>query len=179
MLDPVELFERAATNAAGMVAAVTPDQRRLPTPCRDWDVDALVAHMAAGTGYLLGALEIADASTVDDAVAYREAVARCAAALRSPGALDRRCPSPLGFEWSVAEAAAGTAMDQLIHTWDLAVAIDASRTLDETLVDACVAMFLPQMPELGRAAGIVGPEVLVPPDAPAQDRLLGAMGRHP
>ena len=37
------------------------------------------------------------------------------AALRVPGALDRRGPSPAGFEWSAAEAAAGTAMDQLIR----------------------------------------------------------------
>ena len=70
-------------------------------------------------------------------------------------------------------------MDQLIHTWDLAVAIDGDRTLDPELVDAIVAMFLPQMPEVGRTAGIVGPAVAVAADASAQDRLLGAMGRHP
>ena len=40
-------------------------------------------------------------------------------------------------------------------------------------------MFVPQMPEVGRAAGFVGPEVAVAADASAQDRLLGAMGRHP
>ena len=87
--------------------------------------------------------------------------------------------SPAGFEWSVAEATAGTAMDQLVHTWDLAVAIDADRQLDPELVDAIVAMFLPQMPEIGREAGIVGPEVPVAEDASPQDRLLGAMGRRP
>jgi hypothetical protein len=47
------------------------------------------------------------------------------------------------------------------------------------LVDAIVVMFLPQMPEIGREAGIVGPEVVVADDASPQDRLLGAMGRHP
>jgi hypothetical protein len=40
-------------------------------------------------------------------------------------------------------------------------------------------MFLPQMPEIGRQAGIVGPAVPVPATASAQDRLLGAMGRQP
>jgi hypothetical protein len=40
-------------------------------------------------------------------------------------------------------------------------------------------MFLPQMPEIGRQAGFVGPAVDVAGDARAQDRLLGAMGRHP
>jgi uncharacterized protein (TIGR03086 family) len=109
----------------------------------------------------------------------RTAVDACAKALRRPGALEQRCMSPAGFEWSVAEAAAGTAMDQLIYTWDLAVAVDAERKLDEDLVDAVVGMFLPQMPEVGRQAGLVGPPALVPAEASAQSRLLGAMGRNP
>ena len=56
---------------------------------------------------------------------------------------------------------------------------EASYLLDPALVDACVAMFLPDMPERGRAGGLVGPAVPVGPDASAQDRLLGAMGRTP
>jgi uncharacterized protein (TIGR03086 family) len=70
-------------------------------------------------------------------------------------------------------------MDVLVHTWDLATATGQDPNLDPELVDACVAMFLPDMPERGRAAGIVGPAVDVPDDASPQDRLLGAMGRRP
>jgi uncharacterized protein (TIGR03086 family) len=70
-------------------------------------------------------------------------------------------------------------MDNLVHTWDLATATGQDRHLDDELVEACVAMFLPDMPERGRAGGIVGRAVAVPAGAPAQDRLLGAMGRHP
>ncbi|HEY3670446.1 MAG TPA: TIGR03086 family metal-binding protein [Acidimicrobiia bacterium] len=177
-MDPVVLFERAATDAAAMVEQVGLEQRRAPTPCSEWDVDALVAHMAEGMTYLWAALGLVgdgDGGNRD----YRAAVARCVEALRAPRTLERRCMSPAGFEWSVAEATAGTAMDQLVHTWDLAVAIDADRRIDPELADAVVAMFLPQMPEIGRQAGIVGPEVEVPADASAQDRLLGAMGRQP
>src|SRR5204863_6936733 len=112
-----------------------------------------------------------------DPESYRQAVSQCVAALRAPGAVDGRCKSPAGFEWSIGEAVAGTAMDQLVHTWDLAVAIGADRKLDPELVETCVSMFLPHMPDIGRTAGLVGPEVAVPPGAPAQDRLLGAMGR--
>lgn len=171
------MFERAATNAASMVEQVRPDQRSAPTPCREWDVDALVTHMMGGTAYLRGALGLgADPGDTGDGD-YRAAVSRCVEALRVPGALERRCVSPAGFEWSVGEATAGTAMDQVVHTWDLAVAIGGDRRLDPELVDAVVAMFLPQMPEIGRTAGIVGPEVPMP-DASTQDRLLGAMGRR-
>ena len=70
-------------------------------------------------------------------------------------------------------------MDQPIRTWDLAVAIGADRHLDGEVVEAVVEMFLPQMPEIGRQAGLVGSPVPVPAGASLQDRLLGAMGRNP
>ena len=179
MTDPVELFEAAASGAATMIGKVTPEQRHLPTPCTEWNVSDVIEHLGGGTAYLLGALGIEPGPPPSDEATYRAAVAACVAGLRQPGALDLRCPSPAGFEWSVAEAAAGTFMDQLIHTWDLATAIGADTTLDPQLVEACVAIFLPHMPEVGRQAGIVGPEVAVPDGAAAQDQLLGAMGRQP
>jgi uncharacterized protein (TIGR03086 family) len=70
-------------------------------------------------------------------------------------------------------------MDQLIHTWDLATATGQDATLAPELVAICSAMFLPDMPEMGRAGGLVGPAVAVAPDASAQAKLLGAMGRQP
>src|SRR5437016_3998539 len=169
-MDPVTLFERAATDAVGVVDQVRPDQRHAPTPCSEWDVEDLVTHMAGGTTYLLAALGVdAEPGSDNGNPDYRTAVRVCAEALRAPGVLERRCMSPAGFEWSVADASAGTAMDQLVHTWDLAVAIGAGPRLDPELVDVIVTMFLPQMPEIGRQAGIVGPEVAVPADASAQD----------
>jgi uncharacterized protein (TIGR03086 family) len=173
------LFDRAAIGAASMAGQVRPEQQQAPTPCTEWDVAALLDHMVAGTGYLLGALGIDAVRVGTDEASYRAAIARCAESLRQPGALGGRCLSPAGFEWSIGEALAGTAMDQLIHTWDLAVAIGGDRSLDSELVEACLAMFIPQMPEIGRKVGIVGAEVLVPVDASPQDRLLGAMGRQP
>ncbi len=175
-MDPVEMFERAATRSAALARSVASNQMSAATPCTDWDVAALLDHMAGGPGYLLGALGVEgqsrpwpDASVVEG----------CVEALRQPGALERRCLSPAGFEWSVMEAAAGTAMDQLIHTWDLAVALGADRSLDPEVTAAVVAMFLPDMPEVGRQAGLVGPAVEVDAAASPQDRLLGAMGRDP
>ena len=86
--------------------------------------------------------------------------------------------SPRGFEWSVGHAMAETFMDALIHAWDVAKATRQDASPDPELVEACSAMFLPDMPERGRASGLVGPAVVVPADASAQDRLLAAMGRR-
>jgi uncharacterized protein (TIGR03086 family) len=156
---------------------VRDEQRGLPTPCSEWDVAALLQHMAGGASYLFGALGV-DPST---ATAWPDStvVETCADALRAPGALERTCMSPANFEWSVSDAAAGTAMDQLIHTWDLAVALGEDPRIDPQAAETLVKMFVPTMPDLGRQAGFVGPEVPVPADASAQDRLLGAMGRDP
>lgn len=176
-MDPVEMFERAAGVAGGRARAVSSEQMALATPCSEWNVAALLEHMAGGPNYLLGALgaePLGGLSWPDPAV-----VDACVSLLREPGALERRCMSPAGFEWSVGEAAAGTAMDQLVHTWDLAVAVGADRSLDPAVTAAVVEMFLPDMPEVGRRAGFVGPAVVVGEGASAQDVLLGAMGRDP
>ncbi len=171
------MYERAAGDAAALARRVDSRQHTLPTPCAEWDVGALLEHLAGGSAYLLDAVggDPGEAAAWPDASAVAAVVAR----LRDPGALERRSMSPAGFEWSAAEAAAGTAMDQLIHTWDLAVAVGDDPTLDSGVVEAVVAMFLPAMPDIGREAGIVGPAVAVADDASAQDRLLGAMGRDP
>ena len=171
------MFERAASAASELARSVRPDQMGLATPCSEWDVGALLDHMAGGPAYLLGALGVdvgGEARWPDQA-----AVDAVVALLSEPGVSERRCMSPAGFEWSIGDAAAGTAMDQLIHTWDLAVALGTDRTLDADVTDAVVSMFLPQMPEVGRQAGFVGPAVTVAADASAQVVLLGAMGRDP
>ena len=179
--DPVALFERATTHAANVMSGVSLEKLNDATPCTDWNVQQLIDHMVGGTDYLQAALAgeqpraRAD-RTVED---YRAGLDRLRSSLRDPGALERTCMSPLGFEWSVGHAVAGTFMDALIHSWDLATATGQQATLEPELVDACIALFLPDMPERGRASGLVGPAVHVPDDASPQDRLLAAMGRRP
>ena len=178
---PVDLFERATRHADAVMARVSPDQLSSPTPCSEWTVQQLIDHMVGATDYLRGALSgqppvpRAGTSHAD----YRAGVAQVLAGLHSPDVLERTCRSPLDFEWTVGQATAGTFMDQLIHTWDLATAIGQDATLDADLVAACSAMFLPHMPEMGRSAGFVGPAIDVAADASEQDRLLAAMGRRP
>ena len=76
-MDPVVLFQRAAGGAVDVAAQVRPDQMALRTPCTEWDVAALLAHMQGGPGYLLAAVGVD--SQADDR--YEAAVARCADAL--------------------------------------------------------------------------------------------------
>ena len=179
--DPIALYRAATDRAMAVVDAVQPDQLRAPTPCTEWTVQQLIDHLVGGTEYLLSAAEQREPAPPTHATGadYRRGVADVLKALKLPGAMEQTCISPLSFEWPVAQAVAGTFMDVLIHTWDLARATGQDERLDPALVEACTAMFLPEMPERGRAAGIVGPAVEVGEEASPQDRLLAAMGRHP
>jgi uncharacterized protein (TIGR03086 family) len=175
------LYRSATDRAVAVVNAIGRDQLEWPTPCSEWSVQQLVDHLVGGAEYLLVAATGAERDPSDGAPGthYRTWVSRVLTALELPGAMERVCVSPLGFDWSVADAVAGTFMDVLIHTWDLARATGQDERLDADLVEACAAMFLPDMPRRGREAGIVGPEVVLGEGASAQDRLLAAMGRTP
>jgi uncharacterized protein (TIGR03086 family) len=178
---PVELYRAATARAVEVAEGIAAADLHSPTPCAEWDVQALLDHLVGGTEYLLAAVDgrvpkpQAEATAAD----FRAGVEAVLVAVGEPGAQERTCMSPLGFEWAVGEAVAGTFMDVLVHTWDLARATGQDDRLDPALVDACIAMFLPEMPERGRQAGIIGPAVAVGPDASRQARLLGAMGRTP
>jgi uncharacterized protein (TIGR03086 family) len=179
--EPLMLYRAATARALAAVEAVRPDQLGWPTPCSEWTVQQLIDHLRGGADYLLAAATGAVPAPAAGAPAddYRILVDRVLTAVQLPGAMERSCISPLGFEWSVADAVAGTFMDVLVHTWDLARATGQDEQLDVRLVEACAAMFLPEMPRRGREAGIVGPEVVLDAGASAQDRLLAAMGRTP
>jgi uncharacterized protein (TIGR03086 family) len=181
MPEPVELYRQATARAVEIAEGVEPAQLDLPTPCREWTVQDLLDHMVGGTEYLLAAMDgrAPEPPLATVAGDYRRGVDAVLAGLARPGALELTCMSPLGFEWPVRQAVAGTFMDALVHTWDLARATGQDDTMDPALAEACIALFLPDMPEQGRAAGIVGPAVDVDPGAPPQDRFLGAMGRTP
>jgi uncharacterized protein (TIGR03086 family) len=180
LMDPIDMYRRATDGALAVMQSVTPDQMTLPTPCTEWSVQDLIDHMTGSTAYLRAALAAQppsppSATNVND---FADGVTEVLSGLAEPGALERICISPLGFEWTISDAVVGTIMDTLIHTWDLATATGQSAALDPALVAMCVDVFLPEMPERGRESGLVGAAVTVPVDAPAEVRLLGAMGRR-
>lgn len=179
--DPIVLYRAATVQAVTLVEAVRIDQLDWPTPCSEWTVQQLIDHLVGGTEYVLAAASGRQPVSVDGSMSsdYRRGVQQVLATVAQPGVMERICASPLGFDWSVAQAVAGTFMDVLIHTWDLARATHQDDQLDPDLVRACTAMFVPEMPQRGREAGIIGPEVAVGANASAQDRLLAAMGRTP
>jgi uncharacterized protein (TIGR03086 family) len=68
----------------------------------------------------------------------------------------------------------------LLHGWDLAAATGQTWSSDPAAVERCLGFvrdLAAGSPEV--RDGMFGPEVPVPADAPALDRLLGLAGRDP
>ncbi len=169
---------------------VSDDQWNLATPCEEWTVRDLVAHLIGGakmSGLLLGgaekdeALRVLFALTIDgDAkTAFRESSDAQAAAFEAPGAADAMCHHPSrdmpgsDFIWL-------RIRDTVVHAWDLARAIGGDETLDADLVATIWSQVEPLAPLLG-ASGMFGTggSGNLADGAPLQLRLLDALGRRP
>ena len=179
-----ELFERAAAEFSARLRDVG-DRWTAPTPDADWDVRALVNHVAGEALWLSPLLEgktIADVGgrldgdvLGDDPVATWDlAVAEAAGVI---AAVDPAATVHLSYGDRTAEeylTEVGT--DVLIHTWDLARAVGGDERLPADLVDR-VAEWFPAAEEMWRGAGVIAARPEVPDGADAQTKVLAMFGR--
>jgi uncharacterized protein (TIGR03086 family) len=187
--DPVGQLTRAVDQAGAIISRVRPDQAALPTPCRSWDVRALVNHlvhdvqqftaMASGGKYQK---DDTDVIGEDWMGAYATAADALLKAWRREGALDRTVQLPFGempATWSVGQQIA----DLVVHGWDLAKATGQSTELDPELGQLALDWGRENLrPEFrgDEASGrVFGPEVSVPNDAALYERLAAFWGRDP
>ncbi|ALE73153.1 hypothetical protein Ae168Ps1_1034 [Pseudonocardia sp. Ae168_Ps1] len=188
---PTDLTPTARAVAA-VVAGIGDDQLQRPTPCDDMVVAALLDHLhglawafrvaaekspeAAGTAPSADAAHLA----TDWRTAIPARLDALAAAWRDPDAWTGTTAAG-GLELP-GEIAGTVALDELVlHGWDLAVATGQDFTPDGDAV-AVVLGFTESMSAPGgeeSRAGLFGPVVAVPADAPAFERALGFSGRDP
>ena len=191
-MELLEALDRAADGFSQRLRAAPDDAWTNPTPCTDWDVRALVAHVIGGNRLAVGILGGAPHEEVlgelqrlgvvvgDDIVgSYEQSAADQRAAFRRAGALDGTVnhvigdiPAPMLLGFRVA--------DLLVHSWDLARGLGVDDTLDPEVVEVVWAFAAPMsrgMKASGRfgegASGTVGD------DTPLQDRVLDLHGRRP
>jgi hypothetical protein len=126
---PIDLYRRAATDALAVAERVQPDQLDLPKPCSAWTVQDLLDHLVGGTRYLGSVIAGTEASAPSRSTAadLRGGFDACLAGLAQPGALERTCTSPVGFDWTVLDATAGTFMDVLILAGPGAYSVSIAR----------------------------------------------------
>jgi uncharacterized protein (TIGR03086 family) len=165
------------------VAAVPPEDWSKPSPCTEWTARDVVAHVIDVHGMMLRPLE----TTVDEGppvpddplAAFRAARAELERVLADPALADTEYDGMFGRTKVSATVDQFMGFDLVVHGWDLARATGQ----DETIPPAEVERILGFIDRMGTATmrdnGVTGPEVVVADDAPAQDRMLGLLGRDP
>ena len=156
-----------------------------PTPCSDWDVQYLTAHVVGGNRFAVQVLagmaateaieQVMSAPQLgDDAVeAWTSTCQTQAAGFHAQGALWRTIDHPLG-EISGRQFLDFRVFDITLHAWDLARSIGADERLDRDLVDVVMSIVEDGPPGMGFGLAELGQ---VAATASAQDRLLDLTGR--
>ncbi len=184
----LEQYDQARAEFDSRVSLVGADQWSAATPCRDWDVRALVGHLvdeARWVPYLLGGGSPRDAGDHfvgdvlgdDPAGAWRTESRLASEALHADGALDHSVTLSRG-ETSARDYLWELTCDLAVHAWDLARAIGADERLDPELVRRMHSQLEHDPEALGSAPGLFDAPVAVPTHADLQTRLLGRYGRR-
>jgi uncharacterized protein (TIGR03086 family) len=186
-------YRRHADAFEQKVAAVRPDQWSNQSPCEAWDARGVVEHIVVMHGVMLRPADRAPSpvpSVTDDALgAFRAARADVEAVLDDPALAGRECDTPNGRMTVERQIDEVVSDDLVLHGWDLARATGQDDTMEPEDVDRLwsITNAIPdELMERYRTPGAFGPgvevygaEVMVPDDAPRQDRLLGLIGRDP
>jgi len=157
----------------------------LPTPCSDWDVRYLIAHVVGGNRFavhVLGGMKAIEAieqimsspQLGDDAVqAWTSTCAAQAAAFNADAALSQPIDHPLG-EISARQFLDFRVFDITLHAWDLARSIGADERLDPELVDVVLNIVRNRPSGMGFGITALGQ---VTETASTQATLLDLAGR--
>jgi uncharacterized protein (TIGR03086 family) len=174
--NPLALYDRASEWTLGKVAAASA-KLDAPTPCDDWDVRQLMNHMLQTQRYFVDSARQREASPPspnppallgdDPAADFERARAEALETFGEPGVIERTGPS-LGIAFG----------DQLLHGWDLARATGQDATMPDGLAEAAYEIIHGRFTDDQRK-GLFKPEVDVPANASAQDKLLAYTGRDP
>jgi uncharacterized protein (TIGR03086 family) len=174
-----------------VVDGVRPEQMDEPTPCSEWDVRALLAHLVGVNEVFAAAVRGEDPTSMshedllgdDPSGAYRRSVDEAMAAWESPAALEQTLHLPFGH-MPAAFAIGIHFIDNLVHRWDLATATGQDHLLNAEsaglALQMCQQNFAALPPDQARGEGKpFGPEVPWDDDAPLHERLVAFLGRHP
>jgi uncharacterized protein (TIGR03086 family) len=180
-MDPLELYEKASDWTKSKIegAKSNLDAR---TACEEWTVRDLVNHVLSGTEQFAGATQGTGPSGPpsgpppevlgerDPVEAYEQGRQTVLSAYGADDVLDdnQQLQMMLGIAF----------VDTLIHGWDLAKGTGQDTTMPPGLADAAMAAIGGRLTPESRGTAFK-PEVEVPADASAQDKLLAYMGRQP
>ena len=184
----LELLESAVSYALGGVAPGTPQLLQRPTPCPDWDLEALLDHVSDSIGVLHEAMTAPGAAAnaappgyrgqaADPVARLRDHAARLLGGCAAAGPAERRV-AIWDRELSASVIAVTGAIEITVHGWDIRVACGAPRPVPAGLA----AVLLPIAPLFitpGTRPGLFADPVRLPGPASLSDQLVAFHGRQP
>jgi uncharacterized protein (TIGR03086 family) len=177
----VGLLERAIGYTLGSLHLVTPAAMTRPTPCRSWDLHALLHHM---NDSLAALHEAVDSGHVGLEPVTGEPAADLVAALKDRAChligawtrCDRRRVSIADRELTGVIVTSAGALEIAVHGWDVAMACGADRPIPDQLATELLylsALFVPPSDRPGRFDPPVEPEKRAGPSS----QLVAFLGR--
>lgn len=186
----IEADERAVRATVTVVARATTADLALPTPCADWDLEALLAHMtaqhrgftaaAAGHGADPAVWQLSDTPLPG----YAEAAAQVIAAFAGPGVVDRDfvLPEVAGDRPIRGATAIGFhLLDYVVHGWDVARTLGLPFELPADVLERAlpIARAVPGGDRRLIPGAAFAPELPVPADADPLTEIISLLGRSP
>ncbi|WP_244930579.1 TIGR03086 family metal-binding protein [Nocardioides sp. W7] len=176
--DAVELLDRSLAFTCVALAGVGADDLERPTPCSRWSLGSLLAHMDDALDAFLeaaeGAVAVTPPAPAPDVVGTLRG--KAGALL---GAWVRACPGDV----LVGDAAlagpvlvTAAALEITVHGWDVGQATGRPRRVPDELAEGLLAAAGSLVAPRDRGVRF-GPARDVPPDSPADVRLLAFLGR--
>lgn len=185
-MDMRELHRRAVQETGSVLAEITDADWDRPTPCTEWTVRDIVAHMVDNGAQLAAVLDGKDAPEPlrppDDALvgAYADSGDLIAAAATDE-ALERSYPLGSFGEFAGRIHLGIRFVDVLVHGWDLAAALERDHEIAPDLAEPAlrIAESLPDTPAVRGPGGPFAPARPAPQDATPGERLVAVLGRTP
>ena len=202
--DPRSLLARTVAIAASVIDEVRVDQMELPTPCDEYDVRQLLAHMCTALRRVafVGRGEHAWSVPAPEGVAddgWLDVWRAAAHEVQGVWSDDSLLEATMVLPWVTASGGdlLHTYVNEItVHTWDLATATGQSPSWDAEVIAVAFDAVRRTLPVEGRkeafekiVAGLpAGSPVVKPPfgaavdvadDAPAIERLVAWSGRRP
>ena len=181
MTETADRYRRLAERFTALVQAVPAEGWAASSPCEGWTPREIVDHIVDSSCGVLGRVDRAPDVPDEDPVARWSAASDAMqAAIDDPEVAATEYEGFFGRTTVAETFDSFMSPDLLVHTWDIARATGLEQY--EPMPEEEVERVHGRLGALGdaiRQPGAFGPEVPVPDDAPAQDRLLGFLGRQP
>jgi len=181
-MEPVaERYRRLSSHLTDLVAGVPDEAWSSPTPCEQWTVRDLVAHVVEVHGMfqkLVGRSSVEHPGVESDPLAAWAAVRdQMQADLDDPVRVAEEYDGLMGRSTFGESVDGFVCFDLVVHGWDLARATGQDEAMDAADVEQLQAM-VDQMGPMMLENGVISRQLDPAPDASAQERLLAGLGRQ-